>query len=65
MITHCICFNKSFKEIIDLAKENDLKYLHQIQRKFDICNKCHMCNPYIKQALVTGETKFPVPQKKK
>jgi bacterioferritin-associated ferredoxin len=60
MITHCVCFNLSFQKILEIAKEDNLKFLHQIQKRHNICNKCRRCNSYIREALVTGQTNFKV-----
>lgn len=49
MITHCICFNISFKEILERNENLD-----------NICNKCRMCNPYIRESIKTGITEFPI-----
>lgn len=48
MITKCICYNITFEEILKLSSIEN------------ICNKCKMCNPYIKESIKTGMTKFPV-----
>ena len=58
MITSCICFKKSFKQILKIADDNSFKYLSQIQKEFNICNKCRLCNPYIRRMLITRETTF-------
>jgi len=48
MITHCICYNISFGDILKLSSLDN------------ICNKCRMCNPYIQEAIKTGITEFPI-----
>lgn len=53
MITHCICYDLSIKEISDLLVYKTLEDL-------DICNKCRMCNPYIEECLKTGIAEFPI-----
>ena len=53
MITHCICYNISF---IDILK----KLEHENLENLNICNKCRMCNPYIEESIKTGIVKFPI-----
>lgn len=52
MITKCVCYNISFKEILETNKSLD-----------GICDKCRMCNPYIEEALKTGIVEFPIDYK--
>lgn len=42
MVTHCICFNISFTDIL---KQLETKTLEEL----NICNKCKLCNPYIEE----------------
>lgn len=48
MITKCICYNITFKDIIKLPSLDN------------ICDKCRRCNPYIKESMITGITEFPI-----
>jgi bacterioferritin-associated ferredoxin len=60
MITHCICYDLSFKEIKSILDTNNINTLEELQDKHDICDKCCMCNEYIERMIHTGETKFEV-----
>jgi hypothetical protein len=53
MITHCICYDLSIKDIVNLLVDKTLEDL-------DICDRCRLCNPYIEESLKTGITEFPV-----
>jgi NAD(P)H-nitrite reductase large subunit len=58
MITSCICYHKTFREILVIAKENGVTSISTLRNKYKICNKCKLCNPYVEEALVTGQTEF-------
>ena len=53
-ITKCICFDVSFLEI----KNSGLIKIDDIKNVFKCCTKCKLCEQYIKQMLLTGETEF-------
>ena len=58
VIDRCICFNKSFRSILDDSIKCNITSLKELQETKNICNKCCMCNPYLDEAFETGETKF-------
>lgn len=58
MINRCICYNKTFKEILAEAYIQNIKTLEEIKLKLNTCNKCKLCNSYIDIGLRTGQTEF-------
>ena len=60
MINRCVCFNKTFKEILNESYIQNIKTLEEIKSKLNTCNKCKLCNPYIEQGLRTGQTEFKI-----
>ncbi len=48
MITHCICYNITFEDILKLPSIDN------------ICNKCKRCNPFIQESIKTGQVEFPL-----
>lgn len=50
-ITRCVCYNKTFEEIVKLANEQNLYTIKEIQETMGICNSCRLCNPYIQNLL--------------
>jgi bacterioferritin-associated ferredoxin len=59
MIRSCICHRITFEDIVKLAAENNITRLPVLRDRYNICNKCKLCNPYVREALVTGQTEFP------
>ncbi len=58
LVTHCICHSRSFEEIKELASEQNLSTVEELQAE-DLCsNSCQMCEPYVELMLETGETAF-------
>lgn len=54
----CICHKVTFSEIKDIAEEQGLETVEELQTN-DICsNSCGMCTPYVRLMLKTGETAF-------
>lgn len=60
MITACVCYRRSFRQILRESRENGIPSLEDVKEKMNICNKCEMCNPYMEYAFLTGQTEFPV-----
>ena len=60
MVTHCICYNRSFEELKTLAAMYGVTTLEQLQTHIDFGFNCKLCHPYVRRMLATGETKFEV-----
>jgi bacterioferritin-associated ferredoxin len=60
-VTHCICVHKSFREVLDWAREHNVESLPLIAQELGCSSYCGMCGPFIEYALATGETNIPFP----
>lgn len=57
-VTKCVCHNRSFDDIKEYARENEISDLNTLQeQKFCSCG-CQMCAPYVELMLETGKTAF-------
>lgn len=57
-IDKCVCYRKSFKEILFFAKQENIKDIDTLADRTCFGDKCGMCVPYVKLALKTGKTEF-------
>lgn len=57
-VERCICHQKSFKEIAQIAEEKGLSTVEELQREKISCTNCKLCVPYIKEMFRTGATRF-------
>ena len=57
-IDRCVCFNKTFAELAELAALTGTGTLPELQAHVNFGFKCRMCHPYVKRMLRTGETVF-------
>jgi bacterioferritin-associated ferredoxin len=57
-IDKCICYDRSFRRIYKEASECGIDTLENVQSIMNICNKCKLCNPYIKEMFKTGQKEF-------
>ena len=62
MINKCVCFDKSFSQILALVKEKKWTF-EDVQKNLGCGTKCGLCSPYIKDCLKTGCTEY-LPTKK-
>lgn len=60
MINQCVCYRRSFRQILKESHENGISSLEKVKDTFGICDKCEMCNPYLEYTFLTGQTEFPV-----
>ncbi|MDX1971457.1 MAG: hypothetical protein SFY68_02890 [Candidatus Sumerlaeia bacterium] len=60
-VTHCICENRSFQEIVDWATTHNTTDLGLIRETFGCTGHCGICKPYIQYALATGVVRVPYP----
>jgi NAD(P)H-nitrite reductase large subunit len=60
MVTHCICFHKSFAELQALMRLRGLSTFDEIKCHALFGENCKMCVPYVKKMIETGETVFPI-----
>ena len=60
MVTRCVCFGKTFKELRKIAKKKDAATLEELQGFVRFGLNCRRCHPYVRRMLKTGETAFEV-----
>lgn len=58
MVDRCICRDRSFKEVLEYAKEHELTTTNALEAADFCCTNCKLCEPYIELALETGQTEF-------
>ena len=56
-IHRCICANRSFAELLTLARKEQLD-LAQLTARTGCGGGCRACLPYLRRMLRTGETEF-------
>ena len=59
VVTHCICANLSFAELLRLARERGWNFA-ELTEQTGATRGCGMCTPYVARMLRTGETSFDV-----
>lgn len=57
-IDRCICYQKTFKELKQIADSDGINELKELQKKVVFGQKCQLCHPYVKEMLVTGVCVF-------
>ncbi|MEO1009050.1 MAG: (2Fe-2S)-binding protein [Planctomycetota bacterium] len=58
-VDRCVCFDRSFEELRDVARTEDLS-LDQLSERTNCCRGCGMCKPYVRVVLSTGRTSIPL-----
>ncbi|MGP1345486.1 MAG: (2Fe-2S)-binding protein [Phycisphaerales bacterium] len=58
-VDRCVCYDISFRELIDLARAEGLT-LDQLKQRTGCCTGCTTCEPYVRIALTTGKSSLPV-----
>lgn len=59
MIDRCVCYEKTFSQILDEARKNGWN-AEQVRKVMGCGSICGMCFPYIVEVLKTRITEFPV-----
>ncbi|MGM0546781.1 MAG: hypothetical protein ACQEST_08665 [Bacteroidota bacterium] len=57
-VTQCICHKKTFIEIREHAKRNNVSSVEELQEVNFCSNSCGLCEPYVELVLETGQTEF-------
>lgn len=57
-VNRCVCRNVFFSEILALRAKG--LTLAQIKEQTGCCAGCGNCEPYIRLAIVTGQTHLPI-----
>jgi NAD(P)H-nitrite reductase large subunit len=59
-VDRCVCFNKTFAALKQVADKTSAKTVQELQRHIDFGFSCLLCVPYVERMLATGEVEFPV-----
>jgi hypothetical protein len=57
-IDRCVCFDRPFVELYEIAKKTGAQTMEQLQEETEFGISCRLCNPYVRRMLITGETVF-------
>lgn len=57
-IDRCICFDRSFAELLEVADRTGITTLEALQEETAFGLACRICNPYVRRMLETRETTF-------
>lgn len=60
MVTRCVCYSKSFKELKKIARKTGARSVTDLQQHVEFGLNCRLCHPYVRRMLETGETVFEV-----
>ena len=60
MVEKCICFNKSFNELMEIADTNHCKSISELKEYVIFGENCQLCLPYVKEMLKSGMVIFKV-----
>lgn len=58
MVNRCVCHKKTFEELMELARVNQIKSLGEMIDRGWCGTNCGLCHPYIESMLKTGDTEF-------
>lgn len=58
MVTFCVCHDVTFEHLLQVAKATGARTVEELKEHIDFGFGCHMCNPYVKAMLKTGQTRF-------
>ena len=57
-IDRCICFQKTFTELKELAGLHQIEELESLQEIVEFGENCQLCHPYVRKMLENGQTVF-------
>ena len=57
-IDRCVCFQKSFSLLKQVASSERCETIEALQEHVAFGQKCQLCRPYVQRMLVTGEVEF-------
>lgn len=58
MISRCVCHKRTFKELQELARLNNVNTLKIMIERGWCGTNCGLCHMYIEEMLNTGKTEF-------
>ncbi|HAT09681.1 MAG TPA: hypothetical protein DCS97_03620 [Planctomycetes bacterium] len=59
-VTRCVCFRRSFAELVPQARSAGWTTLPQLAAGTGCGTGCGACRPYLERMLATGATSFAV-----
>lgn len=57
-IDRCLCFNRPFADLRDVADATGASTVAELQQHAAFGRTCGLCHPYVRRMLRTGETVF-------
>ena len=57
-VTRCICSMVTFRQLKQVAQENGITTVDELQRVRPFGLSCKLCLPYVRQMLKDGTTEF-------
>ncbi len=57
-IDRCICFGRSFGELLETARSGRIAEVSELQERVPFGLNCGLCLPYVRRSLRTGEIVF-------
>ena len=60
MVTRCVCFHKTLRELKKIARKTGASSVEELQQHVTFGKNCRRCHPYVQLMLKTGETVFEV-----
>jgi bacterioferritin-associated ferredoxin len=60
MVTRCVCFHKTFRELKKIARKTGARSVAELQEHVTFGKNCQRCHPYVRVMLETGKTAFEV-----
>lgn len=60
MVTRCICYNHTFRDLKRIARKSGAKSVSQLQEHVRFGRNCRRCHPYVEVMLRTGQTEFEI-----
>ena len=59
-VKSCLCYQYTFFELMQMAKENRWSTVEQISGAVGCGTGCGLCRPYLQKMLRTGEVEFEI-----
>jgi bacterioferritin-associated ferredoxin len=59
-VTRCVCYQKTFRELLQLARSNGWSTAAEISLETGCGLGCGGCRPYLEEMLRTGASSFTV-----
>lgn len=57
-IDRCYCYDVPFEKLRELAEENGVQTIAELQDLEEFGQRCRLCHPYVREMLRTGKTAF-------